>query len=177
MADIITSEIEIQPGVVSSGLSVGPNGVVTVLSGATVTDASASEYGYFWVEDGGFVRDIHLHDSGDVFLNGGRAENLTMETGGQADIMEGVLHTGRILNGGVGVVYGGASALDIAVSDGGRFLVYGGYAADAVITSGGSFVIQLSGGVAANLAVSSGGHARVVSGAQEIGRASCRERV
>ena len=55
MSEIITSSIEISAGIVSSGLTVD-NGEVTVLSGGTVTDAEAVNYGYFWVDEGGFIQ-------------------------------------------------------------------------------------------------------------------------
>ena len=78
MAEIITSEIEIQSGVISSGLTVDTGGIVTVLSGGIVTDAEAFNYGYFWVEEGGHISNIHLTHSGDAMVDGGSAENLTM---------------------------------------------------------------------------------------------------
>ena len=96
MAEIITSEIEIQSGVISSGLTVDTGGIVTVLSGGTVTDAEAVNYGYFWVEEGGYISNILVTTSGEAFVNGS-AENLTMESGGQADILGGVLNSAAIL--------------------------------------------------------------------------------
>ena len=165
MSEIITSEIEISAGVISSGLTVDTNGVVTVLSGGTVTDTEAVNLGYLVVESGGFARDLSMRDGGDVLILG-EAENLTMRDGGQMDVMEGVMRSGTILNNGYGMVYAGASGLDVTVSSGGRYLVYGGYVGNTVIESGGSFTIQMSGGIAADTVVNSGGSARVVSGAQ-----------
>ena len=126
MSEIITSEIEISAGVISSGLTVDTNGVVTVLSGGTVTDTEAVNLGYLMVESGGFARDLTMKDGGDVLILG-EAENLTMQDGGQMDVMEGVMRSGTILNDGYGMVYAGASGLDVTVSSGGRYLVYGGY--------------------------------------------------
>ena len=164
MSEIITSEIEISAGVISSGLTVDTNGVVTVLSGGTVTDTEAVNFGYLVVENGGFARDLTMRDGGDVLVLG-EAENLTMKDGGQMDVMEGVMRSGTILNDGYGMVYAGASGLNVTVSSGGRYLVYGGYVGDTVVESGGSFTIQMSGGIAADTVVNSGGSARVVSGA------------
>ena len=163
MAEIITSEIEIQSGVISSGLTVETGGVVTVLSGGTVTDAEAVNYGYFWVEEGGYISNIRITNSGDAMLNGGLAENLTMESGGQADIFGGTMRTGTILNGGYGAIYETGSGLDVAVSAGGRYLVNGGYAENTVVSSGGSFTVQLGGGLADKTTILTGGSARVVS--------------
>ncbi len=166
MAEIITSEIELSGNVVSSGLTVEAGGVVAVLAGATVTDTEAVNYGYLWVEDGGFIQNISLHDSGGAMLSGGSAENVTMTNGGQMDVFVGVWRSGAILDKGYGMVYDGGSGLNVTVSNGGRYLVYGGYVGDTVIESGGSFTIQMSGGIAANTTVNAGGSARVVSGAQ-----------
>ena len=166
MAEIITSEIELSGNVISSGLTVETGGVVSVLSGATVTDTEAVNYGYLWVEDGGLIQNISLHDSGGAMLSGGSAENVTMTNGGQMDVFEGVWKSGTILDKGYGMVYDGGSGLNVTVSNGGRYLVYGGYVGDTVVESGGSFTIQMSGGIAANTTVNWGAHARVVSGAQ-----------
>ncbi len=163
MAEIITSEIEIQSGVTSSGLTVEMGGVVTVLSGGIVTDAEAVNYGWFWVEEGGHISNIHLTHSGDAMVDGGLAENLTMESGGQADIFGGTMRTGTILNGGYGAIYETGSGLDVAVSAGGRYLVYGGYAENTIISSGGSFTVQLNSGLASRTTILTGGSARVVS--------------
>ena len=132
MSEIITSEIEISAGVISSGLTVDTNGVVTVLSGGTVTDTEAVNLGYLVVESGGFARDLTMRDGGDVLVLG-EAENLTMKDGGQMDVMEGVMRSGTILNNGYGMVYAGASGLNVTVSSGGRYLVYGGYVGNTVV--------------------------------------------
>ncbi len=166
MSEIITNAIEIQSGVISSGLTVDMGGEVTVLSGGTVTDAEAVNYGYFWVEEGGYISNIRITNSGDAMLNGGLAENLTMESGGQADIFGGTMRTGTILNGGYGAIYETGSGLDVAVSAGGRYLVYGGYAENTIISSGGSFTVQMSGGLADKTTIEAGGHARIVSGGE-----------
>ncbi len=165
MSEIITSAIEISAGIVSSGLTVDANGEVTVLSGGTVTDTEAVNYGYLWVEEGGFIQNISLKDSGGAFVSGS-AENLTMESGGQADIMGGVLNSATILSKGVGVVYTGASALNVAVYEGGRYLVHGGYAENTVVSSGGSLTVQLNSGLADKTTIEAGGSARIVSGGQ-----------
>ncbi len=166
MSEIITSSIEISAGIVSSGLTVDAGGEVTVLSGGTVTDAEAINYGYFWVEEGGYIGNIRVTNSGDAMVNGGLAENLTMESGGMADIFGGTMRTGTILNGGYGAVYEGGSGLDVAVSSGGRYLVNGGYAENTVVSSGGSFTVQLGSGLADKTTIEAGGHARIVSGGQ-----------
>ena len=166
MAEIITSEIEIQSGVTSSGLTVEMGGVVTVLSGGIVTDAEAVNYGWFWVEEGGHISNIHLTHSGDAMVDGGLAENLTMESGGQADIFGGTMRTGTILNGGYGAIYETGSGLDVAVSAGGRYLVYGGYAENTIISSGGSLTVQLNSGLADKTTIEAGGHARITSDGQ-----------
>ena len=165
MSEIITSAIEISAGIVSSGLTVDANGEVTVLSGGTVTDTEAVNYGYLWVDEGGFIKDIQVKDSGGAFVFGA-AENLTMESGGQADILGGVLNSAAILSKGVGAVYTGASALNVAVYEGGRYLVYGGYAENTIISSGGSFTVQLNSGLADKTTIEAGGHARITSDGQ-----------
>ena len=66
MSEIITSSIEISAGIVFSGLTVDAGGDVTVLSGGTVTDAEAVNYGYFWVEEGGYIGNIRVTNSGDT---------------------------------------------------------------------------------------------------------------
>ena len=94
MSEIIIdgTTVRVSSGVVSSGLNVTNDGEVTVLSGGTVTDAEVSQYGFFWVEEGGYIQNIQVKDSGGAFVSGS-AENLVMETGGQADIMGGVLNS------------------------------------------------------------------------------------
>ncbi|MBR6241762.1 MAG: hypothetical protein IKQ82_09950, partial [Lentisphaeria bacterium] len=167
MADIIINgtTVRVSSGVVSSGLHVTSDGEVTVLDGGVVTDAEATRYGFFWVEEGGFLQNTFLHDSGEAFVSGGSAQNLTMQSGGQANIMSGLFSSGTVLDGGVGVIYTTASGYDVAVSTGGRYLVYGGYAENTRVSSGGSFTIQLSGGLASDTTVEAGGTARIVSGA------------
>ncbi|MBO7088865.1 MAG: AIDA repeat-containing protein, partial [Lentisphaeria bacterium] len=167
MADIIINgtTVRVSSGVVSSGLHVTSDGEVTVLDGGVVTDAEATRYGFFWVEEGGFLQNTFLHDSGEAFVSGGSAANLTMQSGGQANIMSGLFSSGTVLDGGVGVIYTTASGYDVAVSTGGRYLVYGGYAENTRVASGGSFTIQLSGGLASDTTVEAGGTARIVSGA------------
>ena len=130
MADIIINgtTVRVSSGVVSSGLHVTSDGEVTVLDGGVVTDAEATRYGFFWVEEGGFLQNTFLHDSGEAFVSGGSAQNLTMQSGGQANIMSGLFRSGTVLDGGVGVIYTTASGYDMTISSGGRFLVYGGYA-------------------------------------------------
>ena len=165
MADIITDSIEISSGVISSGLSIGMNGEASVLGG-TVTDAEAFDGGFFWVEQGGYVSNASVYDYGELFIDGGRADNITLATGGQIDVYDGVMHTGTLLSGGVGIVYAAGSGLNIAVSSGGSFLIYGGFTADTVVADGGYYVMQTAGGQANDTVVLSGGHARVVSGAK-----------
>ena len=167
MADIIINgtTVRVSSGVVSSGLHVTSDGEVTVLDGGVVTDAEATRYGFFWVEEGGFLQNTFLHDSGEAFVSGGSAQNLTMQSGGQANIMSGLFRSGTVLDGGVGVIYTTASGYDMTISSGGRFLVYGGYAENTRVSSGGSFTIQLSGGLASDTTVEAGGTARIVSGA------------
>ena len=166
MAEIITSEIEIQSGVISSGLTVDTGGIVTVLSGGTVTESEAANYGYFWVEEGGHISNIHLTHSGDAMVDGGSAENLTMESAGQVDIFAGTLRNGTIRDKGFGVIYTGGSAFDVSVSAGGRYLVNGGYAENTVVSSGGSFTVQITGGLADKTTIEAGGHARITSDGQ-----------
>ncbi len=166
MAEIITSEIEIQSGVISSGLTVDTGGVVTVLSGGIVTDAEAVNYGWFWVEEGGHISNIHLTHSGDAMVDGGSAENLTMESAGQVDIFAGTLRNGTIRDKGFGVIYTGGSAFDVSVSAGGRYLINGGYAENTVVSSGGSLTVQISGGLADKTTIEAGGHARITSDGQ-----------
>ena len=96
---------------------------MTVLSGGIVTDAEAVNYGWFWVEEGGHISNIHLTHSGDAMVDGGSAENLTMESAGQVDIFAGTLRNGTIRDKGFGVIYTGGSAFDVSVSAGGRYLV------------------------------------------------------
>ena len=167
MADIIINgtTVRVSSGVVSSGLHVTSDGEVTVLDGGVVTDAEATRYGFFWVEEGGFLQNTFLHDSGEAFVSGGSAQNLTMQSGGQANIMSGLFRSGTVLDGGVGVIYTTASGYDVTISSGGRYLVYGGYAENTRVAGGGSFTIQLSGGLASETTVESGGTARIVSGA------------
>jgi hypothetical protein len=93
MSEIITGSIEISAGIVFSGLTVDAGGDITVLSGGTVTDAEAINYGYFWVEEGGYIGRIRVTNSGDAMVNGGLAETLTMESGGMADVFSGVMRT------------------------------------------------------------------------------------
>ena len=167
MADIIINgtTVRVSSGVVSSGLHVTSDGEVTVLDGGVVTDAEATRYGFFWVEEAGFLQNTFLHDSGEAFVSGGSAQNLTMQSGGQANIMSGLFRSGTVLDGGVGVIYTTASGYDVTISSGGRFLVYGGYAENTRVAGGGSFTIQLSGGLASETTVEAGAMARIVSGA------------
>ena len=166
MAEIITSEIEIQSGVISSGLTVDLGGEVTVLSGGTVTESEAANSGWFWVEEGGYISNIRVTNSGDAMVAGGSADNLTVESGGMADIMEGTLRGGTLRNNGYGMIYEGGSGFDVAVSAGGRYLVNGGYVENTVVSSGGSLTVQISGGLADKTTIEAGGHARITSDGQ-----------
>ena len=154
----------ISNGEVVSGLTADTSGEIyeiDVLSGGTLTDSLATDYGWIVVDNGGIIQRASATEGGDLFI-GGNASDLTAETSGMFDIDSGgSLNTGLVKSGGMGAIYADAIADNITVLDGGKLLNYGGTIQNTTVLSGGSFTVQFATAMTANTKVMDGATMRI----------------
>jgi autotransporter passenger strand-loop-strand repeat protein len=133
-------------------------GVQTVLSGGFATGAklSGGRQDIFGTANGTSV------GSGGLLLveRGGSVNAVTVASGGIAYVAPGGLVSGRLLKGGIEVVFGSASA-SVVASGGALEVAAGGTARGTTVGSGS---LLAAAGLADDVSISSGGSAEVLSG-------------
>ena len=155
ISDSVATEygtIEIMKGGVFSNATVTDGGTIEIRNEGVLSSGLATNGGMILVEFDtefsnvpGSIRNVSATKSGYVWVNGS-ATGLTAANGGSFDIVDlGKLNKATILDGGIGNVKNGASAVEVTVNQGGKFFVLeGGTARDLTVAAGG--ILDVSSG-------------------------------
>ena len=184
-------ELRIRSGGTANGATVNAGGEFYVQNGGTATDIAWTPCeGHVYVYDGGYATFVSeysgvYYGSGNRLLsgapvmegrtldadfemyvmNGGTANDATVNSGGSMNVCSGGTANGATVNSGGRLYVSGSGVADgAAVYDGGRLYVSGGGTADYTAVNDGGRLYVSGGGTADHTAVNSGGGVNVCSG-------------
>jgi autotransporter passenger strand-loop-strand repeat protein len=153
--------ITVSAGEISSGLVIGRDQILNVLSGGTVVSATIDAGGSETVFSGAVTTGTMLSGGSETIF--GTAISTVVGSGARQTVLSGGVTSATTVTGGGDYVSAGARA-DATIVSGGSFdVVSGGAASGAVIMSTGSASVA-AGGVSINAVVDSGGTETIGSG-------------